>query len=438
MGPTDAELVAALGTWLPQRRWYASKGHLISDIRIAARHRLAPGAESVVAAVQIDAGRWQVYQVPLWLAADPHDRSLIGRCGEEYLHDGLAHPEVVTALLALQDPGDLGLDPAGGGPVPSVQWRERWVAGGSCRVLDVEQSNTSVVVGDNLMVKFFRQLSVGTNPDIEVQAALSAVGCRDVGGVLGWISGGWTDPASGRTVHGHLAMIQPYFAESVDGWELACQQVASDVAFGDEAAALGEATARVHRDLRQAFPAHTLTHAEILEKCQRLHARLSAAAATVVQIRPLETALHTRFDAVSKLSAIDVQRVHGDLHLGQFLRTPAGWRMLDFEGEPGGDLDARRILDHPMRDVAGMLRSFAYAAGRSASDLAVASAWRDRCYEAFLGGYVAAGGPDSAAHEALLTAYLIDKAAYEALYEYRNRPDWIGIPLAALRGLAGL
>ena len=77
-------------------------------------------------------------------------------------------------------------------------------------------------------------------------------------------------------------------------------------------------------------------------------------------------------------------------------------------------------------------------AGRSASDLAVASAWRDRCYEAFLGGYVAAGGPDSAAHEALLTAYLIDKAAYEALYEYRNRPDWIGIPLAALRGLAGL
>ena len=122
--------------------------------------------------------------------------------------------------------------------------------------------------------------------------------------------------------------------------------------------------------------------------------------------------------------------------LGQALSTPHGWKILDFEGEPGGELDARRVLDHPMRDVAGMLRSYAYAAWQGGGNSDAAIAWGADCRAAFLSGYAASGDIDPADHEVLLTAYTIDKAAYEAVYEQRNRPDWIEIPLTALRVIA--
>ena len=138
-----------------------------------------------------------------------------------------------------------------------------------------------------------------------------------------------------------------------------------------------------------------------------------------------------RLDGLRGIEKITVQRVHGDYHLGQALRTPKGWRVLDFEGEPGGDMASRRVLDHPMRDVAAMLRSFAYAAWQGADNSPAARAWQEASEAAFLEGY----GADAADNDVLLEAYSIDKAAYEAVYEQRNRPDWVDIPFTALRSI---
>jgi maltokinase len=131
-----------------------------------------------------------------------------------------------------------------------------------------------------------------------------------------------------------------------------------------------------------------------------------------------------------------MQRIHGDYHLGQVLLGPQGWVALDFEGEPAVPLAARRAPAPAMRDVAGMLRSFDYAARQqlvghpAAEPLApVADAWARQCQAAFCAGYAAGGGTDPDRHSTLLHALTLDKAVYEVVYESRHRPDWLSIPL---------
>ena len=124
--------------------------------------------------------------------------------------------------------------------------------------------------------------------------------------------------------------------------------------------------------------------------------------------------------------------MHGDFHLGQTLRTPSGWKIIDFEGEPAKTLAERAAPDSVWRDVAGMLRSFDYAAASLPGP--ASGGWAAECREAFLEGY--AGGPLPPADAALLAPYEADKAIYEVIYEVRNRPDWVAIPMAAVAGLA--
>ncbi len=433
MGIDESGLLSVLAEWLPARRWFAGKGHRITTMRVAARTPVCDGGDHVVLAVEIDGRAWQIYQVPL-LVSPESGPGLIARIDGVYVHDGLAREEVVTALVS--SAGGAVLNPAGTGPEPAPQWRRGPAGTGPCRILDVEQSNTSVVLGGGVLVKFFRLLSPGINPDIEVHAGLAEAGCADVGELLGWVNGGWTDPASGQTVFGHLAMIQEFFPGSIDGWDLARQRVAAGEDFAHESFELGATTARVHRDLAAAFGTVPVEEAALRAMSRRLHARLSAAGEVVEGVHALEPDLHAHLDRVADLPTLTVQRVHGDFHLGQALRTPLGWKILDFEGEPGGELDSRRVLDHPMRDVAGMLRSYTYAAWQGGGNSEAAIIWGEACREAFLAGYASAGDIDPADHEVLLTAYTIDKAAYEAVYEQRNRPDWVQIPLTALREIA--
>lgn len=434
MGLTDSELLEALQPWLLERRWFAGKGHRITRLEIVGREVLGDGIEHLAVGVEIDGTHFQVYQVPVVLLDAPHADSLVGPAGRGYLHDGLQHEAVMVALLAAAS-DSAHLKPASTGVAPRTQWLEHGPEVSGYRVLNVEQSNTSAVYADEVLVKVFRMLTPGVNPDIEVHAGLFEAGSADVGRLRGWINGGWTDPHTGSTVYGHLAMIQEFFAGSIDGWDLAREEVAADRDFTAEARSLGEATARVHRDLATAFGSEQLGPAQLADMVTRLHDRLSVAVDLVPDLVPIAEGLHERLDRVSGLSGLTVQRVHGDYHLGQALRTPRGWRILDFEGEPGGDLESRRVLDHPMRDVAGMQRSFAYAAWQGAGNNPQSQVWQRACDAAFLQGYAEVSGVDPADHSVLLQAYTVDKAAYEAVYEQRNRPDWIEIPLSALRDL---
>lgn len=432
MGLTDEELLEVLQPWLLDRRWFAGKGHRITEMAITSRSELPGHAEHLTVGVEVDGTHFQVYQVPVILLDHPEPNSLIGPAGRGYLHDGMAHPQVLGALLE-RCSDSAHLNPVGTGTDPVTQWLDKGPEVTDVKVLNVEQSNTSVVYADEVLVKVFRLLSAGVNPDIEVHAGLFKTGCSDVGTLRGWINGGWTDPHTQSTVYGHLAMIQEFFAGSIDGWDLARQEVAAGRDFTAEAEALGAATARVHQSLAQAFPVDEVSGNGIEEMVTRLHDRLSVAVELVPALEPMSPGLHERLDQLRSLDHVTVQRVHGDYHLGQALRTPDGWRILDFEGEPGGDVESRRVLDHPMRDVAAMLRSFAYAAWQGAGNSPEAQVWRRDCEQAFLRGY----GVDPGDNEVLLQVYGIDKAAYEAVYEQRNRPDWIDIPLSALREQLG-
>lgn len=433
MGVTDEELLEVIAPWLQERRWFAGKGHQVTRVMITSRTPLTNRAEHLTIGVEIDAAHFQVYQVPVILLSKP-SQGLIGPLGHRFLHDGLLHVEVAQALVAASG-GQAQLTPSTVEPLS--QWLDPGPELTDYRVLNVEQSNTSAVYADEILIKIFRMLTPGINPDIEVHAGLFTASSADVGRLRGWINGGWTDPHTQSTVFGHLAMIQEFFPGSIDGWDLARREVATDVDFAGRAAALGAATARVHRDLATAFPTQVLQGDQLVEMASRLHDRLSVAVELVPDLGPMAGRLHSTVDQISALPAVPVQRVHGDYHLGQALMTEHGWRILDFEGEPGGELDARRVLDNPMRDVAAMVRSFAYAAWQGGGNSPQAQEWQKACVEAFLQGYAAESGVDPQEQRALLEVYTVDKAAYEAVYEQRNRPDWIEIPLSALREVLG-
>jgi maltokinase len=254
-------------------------------------------------------------------------------------------------------------------------------------------------------------------------------------------------------------MLQQFLRTASDGWELALTSVrnlfaeadlyADEVGgdFAGEAQRLGEAVARIHALLAEHFPVTERTASDHAALARTMTHRLEAALDVVPELAEHAPALRELFDAVAAISSAPAQRIHGDLHLGQTLRTAKGWKIVDFEGEPAKELTERVLPDSPWRDVAGMLRSFDYAPRVAAITAATAddtgseqrayraAEWSARNQSAFLEAY--AGRQLTGDEQALLAAYVADKAVYECVYEARNRPTWLVIPLAALGQIPG-
>ena len=290
-----------------------------------------------------------------------------------------------------------------------------------------QQSNSSVMLGETAILKLFRRLELGHNLDIEVHAALNAAGISDVAGLFGWIEGSWV--SNGRQLDADLAMVIEQLAGAADGWDLALDSLRVENAFAAEAEALGRALAEIHQALRSSFPTARVLGART---AMIMKDRLHQAARSVPALAAYVPGMLRCFDALGA-ETLNTQRVHGDFHLGQTLHTSSGWKIIDFEGEPAKTMAERRLPDSIWRDVAGMLRSFDYAAASVSGPHS--AAWAAECRAAFLHGYV--HGELDETEASVLRAYEADKAIYEVVYETRNRPDWIGIPLRAVAELAG-
>jgi trehalose synthase-fused probable maltokinase len=402
-----------LGAWVAQQRWYAGKGHA-PRFRVIDAQRVAEATRYLV---MDDAGRLPVlYHVPLArVAATAEPHAIVAHEDGGLVIDAARHHAFASAMLA-----EMGLDTSR-------------VTGS--RVLTAEQSNTSVVFDEDgeptIILKLFRTLHHGENPDVTVQRVLSEAGSPYVPRFFGSVDAEWPDVGrDSGTARGTLAFAQEFLPGVRDGWAVALEAARDGRDFTDAARDLGKAVAGVHGALSAALETATAGPVEVRATETAWRRRLAIAAAEVPAIAHRLDAIDDVYRAALERAWPPLQRIHGDLHLGQVLAVPqGGWRIVDFEGEPLRPMNERGIPDLPPRDLAGMLRSFDYASAVAGGP--DGSRWASACRAAFLDAYAGAAGsvdPDPV----LVQALVLDKAVYEAIYEARNRPDWLPVPLAGI------
>jgi maltose alpha-D-glucosyltransferase/alpha-amylase len=471
-------LPTALASYLPRQRWFGDKDRQLAAVAVADLAVLPAGGDWLVPAVVevgFGDGGSARYFVPLAATLAPLGTEPIATVEDDAsiwtVADAFALPAFPPWLLD-QLATDASWETAAG----AFRWshepalRDVLAAAqtGEARVGSAEQSNTSVIFGDALFLKAFRRLRSGVNPDEEVGRFLAArtafrhlplpvAGCEYVG----------------RDERSAVALVQTYVPSVADGWSFTLAHLAggpmtTDEALLDPLHQLGERTGQLHRALATptddaAFAPEPIGDDDIarwesdaLAAIEAVAVDLQARAGDLApELRTLVGAftaslprLRQRATGFRALRGLAKTRVHGDYHLGQVLRTVRDdWVILDFEGEPSRPLAERRAKTSPLKDVAGMLRSFAYARGAAlrapyahAEDAASRlAAWEAEARARYLAGYLAAAEgtppflptvPDAFA--AALAAWELDKALYEVRYELSNRPDWLALPLASL------
>lgn len=457
----DRAIEKLLQDWLPQQRWFAGKDSGARSVHIASRRPLRSGDPSLIHLL-VEVGQEApaptlhspadaasvLYQVLIGVRPElpPHlDHALLGNVeGLGLIYDAVHDQELMRDVLGWVHAG-ADIDGLAFRREPGAQIDPD----APSLAMTAEQSNTSVVFGEQTILKLFRIVVPGTNPDLEITRALTEAGNQHVAAVQGWIETDIDDVSS------TLALLQDYLRSGSDGWALALTSVRDLFAEGDlhaeevggdfaaESERLGMATADVHAAMARTLPTGALDAPAITSLTDAMQRRLDAAVSAVPALAGHAAAIGKVFDDLrDRREPIAVQRVHGDYHLGQAMRTDSGWVLLDFEGEPGAPIDIRAALSSPLRDVAGMLRSFDYASRYLLADHPGipqleyrATEWAERNRDAFCVGYAKSAGRDPREEHVLLRAFELDKAVYEVVYEARNRPDWVGIPLGSIERL---
>ncbi len=457
--PSKLDLVHA---WIGQQRWYNATGSEPALTRVGSYRFVDPAGEVGIETLLIadtsggDGGTDAVlYQVPLTYRGAPlagAESALVGTMqhsvlGTRWVYDAPHDPAYVAELVRTIVTGGREADRSDGvvevtvrGDGAASEAAPRLV---SARVLSGEQSNTSIIcqvegagLPSDVIVKVFRTLAAGDNPDVTVQGALAATDPGLVPAPVGSLRGTW--PSAAGSVSGHLAVAQAFVPGVRDAWRVALEVCRAGTDFTPTARALGRVTARIHGALATAFGTTVATASARTALLDSIRSRYAVAVTAVPALAAHQGAVEATLDTVATMEWPALQRVHGDYHLGQILYLGAKDVLaIDFEGEPLRPLAERTVPDLALRDVAGMVRSFDYVAGavRMEAGGLERQDWADTCRDAFLAAYretIPGGGPTDTA---MLAALELDKALYEVGYEARQRPAWLPIPRQAVERL---
>ncbi|HEX4401329.1 MAG TPA: phosphotransferase [Galbitalea sp.] len=451
----EEALPPELEAWMTRQRWYAGKGSTAGLTRISGWSLAVPVSGGATAQLLVhfvlcrQPSGATLYQVPIMR----RDAALSGadeiwHDGSGYFYDGPRDPAYAPAILGL-----IASESEVGGARGHRQPGAQISTVTSSTVLTGEQSNTSIICtvasGPPVILKVFRALHAGDNPDVVLQSAISATGSALVPASIGFLSGQWADRSEPEGLaRGHLAFAQEFLEGAEDGWRRALKAATAGEDFSLSARRLGTATAELHATLATALPTRAVETSDVDRFLDGMRFRAASAFREIPELARHREEIELVIGAARTATWPDLQRIHGDFHLGQVLGFGDKWVMVDFEGEPLRPMPERSAPDLPLRDVAGMLRSFDYVAGAvllyatgggpgGVTEPALSPLeWARTARIAFLAGYSEAGTADLTENRGLLDALELDKALYEAVYEARNRPDWLGIPVEAVLRLA--
>jgi trehalose synthase-fused probable maltokinase len=455
---------------LPDRRWFGGKGRALDSVEpfdVCVIEDGPPALALAVVIVRFADGGEQLYHLPLLIDEDGSARDATEEPDRLRIFGELmAHGSSIK--------GDKGVFHFGGPALNPSEPPGR----GSVRVLGAEQSNTSIVLDESLILKIFRKVEIGENPDLELTRFLTNEGFASIPPHLGEIAYEFEEDGETRNID--LGLAQSFMSDAVDGWQRTLGSLGSlygqiepedlpeDRRFLieergremlEEISELGETTAAMHvaltlEETTAAFLPETIDSFDLEAWATRAMASLQRLMDEgVVELQPIAGRIEERIDALRGVATGGLKtRVHGDYHLGQAIRTSKGWRILDFEGEPARTLDERRDKQSPLRDVAGMLRSFDYAATAALFERTEpdtdewrrlepwAQEWEALARDRFLSAYLSKAHvegrflpPEKDVLDLLLDVFELDKALYELAYERSHRPDWVRIPLRGLR-----
>jgi len=439
-----------LRDWFVEQCWFGSKTREIAHLNVLESVTLREETPRLVLAlieVRFPSGTHEVYQVPIGVRPDDEEwtERVIAEAGGLTFYDALADPAHARELLHLMRSG---VDVQAHDGTLGFRWSGGAAGGGDMEVrpVGVEQSNSSIVFGEALILKAFRRLEPGVNPELELLRFLSDRDFPHIAPIAGWFH------YEGSLMDATLGVLQEYLAGATDGWDLALDALASDAeAFLGHLHALGAVTGELHTTLgseagdpafapeQPSTEALAILTATIDEEIERIFVELPDLEA-LDPIRGRGQDVQERLQLLSHVGAGGrIIRTHGDYHLGQTMLADRGWVLLDFEGEPGRPISQRRLKRSPLRDVAGMLRSFSYAAAgsRILRGTPAPEGWEDRARQTFLDGYLETVDsgllpPGEDPTRKMLAIFELEKAVYELRYELNNRPDWVAIPTAGI------